>query len=163
MNIPGNIPGKMKHDGELLWFNGSLVNIRVSAATGSDRISVVENLLRFEDSPPLHVHRNEDEVFHILEGTMRFRVDGKDVVAHAGQWVLAPKGIPHTFRVESAAGARCLIITTGGDFERMVREMSEPTPVNQLPPHSAPTLEMIEALTQACARNNIDIIGPPLS
>ena len=80
-----------KPSGDLLWFNGTLVNIRLSAQSGADRINVMEHWLPFGDSPPLHIHRNEDEVFHLLEGTMRFRVYGMDIVAHAGQTLMAPK------------------------------------------------------------------------
>ena len=43
-----------------------------------------------------------------------------------GETVLAPKGVPHSFRVESREGARCLTITSGGDLENMIREMGEP-------------------------------------
>ena len=154
---------KTKTSDELLWFKGTLVNIRISAKSGADRISVVEHRMPYGESPPLHIHRNEDEVFHVLEGSMRFRVDGKDTVAHAGQIVLAPKGIPHSFRVESLTGARCLTITTGGDFENMVREMGVPAPSADMPPPVEPTPEMIIELTAACARNGIDIVGAPLS
>lgn len=149
--------------GELLWFNGTLATIRLSAKAGADGISVIEHLMPYGSSPPLHIHRNEDEVFHILEGVVRFQLAGKDTVAQAGQTLLAPKGIAHSYRVESAAGARCLTVTTGGDFEKMVREMSKVAPVAKLPPQEAPTPEVIAALTQACARNGIDIIGAPLS
>lgn len=154
---------KTKTADELLWFKGTLVNIRVSGTSGVDRISVIEHRMPYGESPPLHIHRNEDEVFHILEGTMRFHVDGKDTIAHAGQILLAPKGIPHSFRVESPAGARCLTITTGGDFENMVREMGVAAPSADMPPAVEPTPEMIAALTEACARNGIDVIGAPLN
>ena len=156
------IPAATGDAGELFWFKGTLVNIRVSAKAGADGISVVEHMMPYGESPPLHIHRNEDELFHVLEGTMRFHVGGKDTVAHAGQILLAPKGVPHTFRVESAVGARCLTITTGGDFENMVREMGAPAQFGDMPPAGEPTPEMIAALTEACARNGIDIIGPPL-
>jgi hypothetical protein len=40
--------------------------------------------------------------------------------------------------------------------------MSRPADSADLPPQRQPTPEMIEALTTACRRSNIDIIGPPL-
>ncbi|MEP9371227.1 cupin domain-containing protein [Mesorhizobium sp. KR1-2] len=158
----------MKHTimgkaGELLWFTDTLVTIRLPAGAGADGISVIEHRMPYGSSPPLHIHRNEDEVFHILEGTMRFNVAGKQLVAQAGQTVLAPKGIAHTYRVDSAAGARCLTVTTRGDFEKMVREVSRAAPAAEMPPRAAPTPEVIAALTEACARNGIDIVGAPLN
>jgi mannose-6-phosphate isomerase-like protein (cupin superfamily) len=151
------------NSGELFWFKGTLVNVRLSWNAGEDRVSVVEHYMPHGESPPLHIHRNEDEVFHILEGSMRIHIDGAERVARAGETVLAPKGVPHSFRVESAEGARCLTITSGGDFENMIREMGEPALCNELPPQVEPTPAMIIALYEACARNGIDIIGEPLS
>lgn len=149
--------------GELLQFPGSLMVVRVSATSNADRISVIENRMPYGESPPLHIHRNEDEIFHVLEGTVRFNVDGKDLIAHAGQTALAPKGIPHSFRVESKEGAVCLVITHGGDFERMVREVSVPTASTEVAPFAPPSPAAVASLIVACTRNHIDIVGAPLS
>jgi hypothetical protein len=124
------------------------------------------HVARSEDkSPPdclhLHSHRREDEVFHVLEGALRLRVGETELIAHAGETLVAPKGVPHTFRVESEE-ARFLTITVGRDFESMVREMSRPAG-DGLPPMAAPSEELRVALTDACARNNIEIVGPPLA
>lgn len=147
---------------ELFWFNNTLVAIQVSSAEGEDGLCVVEHLKPYGESPPLHVHRHEDEVFHILEGRLRFIVDRRERIAVAGETVIAPKGLPHTFRVESPEGARILTITRGSDFETMLRQASRPAERPDLPPASEPTPEMIEALTRICAKNGIDIVGPPL-
>ena len=149
--------------GELFWFKGTLANVRVSWNAGEDRVSVVEHYMRYGESPPLHIHRNEDEVFHILEGSMRIQIDGRESIAHAGQTVLAPKGVPHSFRVESREGARCLTITSGGDLEKMIREMGEPARNAGLPPHVESTPAMTAALAASCERNGIEIVGAPMS
>jgi quercetin dioxygenase-like cupin family protein len=148
---------------QLLWFLDTLVAIRLSAIAGADRISIIEHRMPYGSNTPMHVHRNEDEVFQILEGSMQFRIAGIDTVAHAGQIVLAPKGVPHAYRVKSLSGARCLTTTTGGDFERMVREMAKPASSADLQPHSEPSLHIQQALAMACARNGIDIVGAPIA
>lgn len=94
---------------------------------------------------------------------MRFEVDGKTIVAESGDTVLAPKGIPHRFIVESEEGARCLTIMTGHDFGSLVRDISSVFDSEDLPPAVAPTPAMIEKLVAAAAQNNIDIVGPPLA
>lgn len=46
---------------------------------------------------PLHLHRNDDEAWYVLEGTLCVRV-GKDVVeAPAGSAVFVPRGTAHTY------------------------------------------------------------------
>ncbi|RWA67434.1 cupin domain-containing protein [Mesorhizobium sp.] len=147
---------------ELLWFNNTLVAIQVSAADGEDGICVIEHRLPYGDSPPLRVHRNEDEIFHIIEGRMRFQINGHERMVGSGETVIAPKGLPHTFKVESPEGAHTLTVTRGSDFETMVRQASRPAERPNLPPPAEPTPEMIATLTRLCGKNGIDIVGPPM-
>ena len=44
-----------------------------------------------------HAHAAEDDAFYILEGELTFTVDGEEVVAGAGTFVLVPPGVPHSF------------------------------------------------------------------
>src|SRR5918996_445631 len=53
---------------EQLWFLNTLVTVHARHDQGEDGISVLESLAPYGDSPPLHVHRTEDELFHVLEG-----------------------------------------------------------------------------------------------
>jgi Cupin domain len=111
---------------------------------------VLESLAPCGDSPPLHVHWTEDELFHVLDGELRLQVADQDLRVGAGEATLAPKGIPHTYRVESPEGARWLVITTRGDFERFVRAFSRPAETPALPATAGPpTPEQAEALAVA--------------
>ena len=148
---------------ERRWFLETLVTIRVSHDAGDDGISVIESVAPYGDSPPLHIHRTEDELFHVLDGTMRLRVGDGELLADAGDVVLAPKGVPHTYRVESPEGARWLVTTTRGDFEAMVRAASRPAEREELPERTGPpTSEQQAALAAVCAAHGIDLVGPPL-
>jgi quercetin dioxygenase-like cupin family protein len=148
---------------ERLWFMDALVTIPVAHADGKDGVSIVEATAPFGDSPPLHVHRNEDELFHVLDGELRLHVGGSDVLLGAGQTALAPQGVPHSYRVESVHGARWLVVTTKGDFERVVRTVSRPAELAELPePSGPPTQEQADALAAVCSACNIDLVGPPL-
>ncbi|MCC6887827.1 MAG: cupin domain-containing protein [Hyphomicrobiales bacterium] len=109
-----------------LWFRDTRVMIRVSHGDGTDHISVLEHWAPMGDSPPLHLHRNEDEIFHLLEGEFRFRVGEKEQRFVAGETFIAPKGTPHTYRIESVAGGHWLTVTSGRDFEDFVRAFCRP-------------------------------------
>lgn len=147
---------------ELRWFGNTLISFNLSSSAGADGISVIEHWMPFGEAPPLHVHHREDEIFHIIEGQMRFQVGERELIGRAGETVLAPKGIPHAFRVESMLGARCLTIMRGADFETMARTASRPATHPDLPVAMAPTPDMIDRLVRICAENQIDIVGPPL-
>ena len=84
-----------------LWFLNGRLTFRRSAASGPDRVVITEQEMVQGDSPPLHRHEREDEVFHILEGLVRFRVGETEVLAHPGETLVGPKGVPHCFRIES--------------------------------------------------------------
>jgi quercetin dioxygenase-like cupin family protein len=146
-----------------LWFQNSLVTIRVSASDGQDGISILEHLVPYGFSPPLHLHRTEDEVFHVLEGEFRVKIKDQEHRLGPGDMLLAPKGVPHTYRVESAQGARGLAITARGDFERFVRAVSRPAERPELPPPAGPpSADAVQALKAAAAKHGIELVGPPL-
>ncbi len=59
----------------------------------------------------LHVHYADDEAWHILEGTLTFRFQDRQVEAPAGTTVFVPAGVPHSY-FEAHEPARYLIILT---------------------------------------------------
>lgn len=148
----------------LLWFLDTLVSVRVAHDDGADGISVLECHASFGHSPPLHVHHSEDEVFEVLDGELRVRLGDDEIHLVAGDVRLAPKGLPHTFRVESDEGARWRVTTTQGDFERFVRTVSRPATSAELPPPAgAPTPDQAVELAAAALAHEIELLGPPLS
>lgn len=74
--------------------------------------------------PPLHLHRNWDEAFYVLEGEMTFLIDGRTSAAPAGSFVFIPRGIPHTFWNESAEPARQLTVFTPAGIEAYFEEVT---------------------------------------
>jgi quercetin dioxygenase-like cupin family protein len=148
---------------EQLWFLNTLHTVRVRHDEGEDGISVMETLAPHGDSPPLHVHQTEDETFHMLEGELRVRAGDTEVKIGAGETILASKGVPHTYRVESREGARWLVITRRGDFERFVHALSRPAERPELPAAQGPlTPEQANTLAAAAREHGIELVGPPL-
>jgi hypothetical protein len=45
----------------------------------------------------MHIHRSDDEAWHVLEGSLRFRFADGEVDAPAGTTVFVPAGTPHTY------------------------------------------------------------------
>src|SRR5579883_1252442 len=43
---------------------------------------------------PLHNHHNE-QLSYVLEGALKFSIDGRDLVVHAGEVLLIPPHMPH--------------------------------------------------------------------
>ena len=64
------------------------------------------------DSGPsyLHIHHSDDEAWHVLEGSLRFRFEHGEMEAPAGSTVFVPAGVAHTYWVTEPS--RYLIILT---------------------------------------------------
>ena len=146
-------------EGEALWFLGALLTIKASAATTGGRMAVIENLAAEGPASPLHVHRNENEWFYVIEGELTFWVGGTVIVAPTGTFVFAPVGIPHTFSVTSSQ-ARFLLGTDPGGFEGFTRTVGEPAKALTLPPPPDGPPDFAR-LTAVAAEYGIEILGPP--
>jgi mannose-6-phosphate isomerase-like protein (cupin superfamily) len=70
----------------------------------------------FTRGPGPHQH-DEDDVFFVLEGTMRFFVGGAWIEAPKGSLVIAPAGTPHDFENRTAKRAGMLNVSVPGEFE----------------------------------------------
>jgi quercetin dioxygenase-like cupin family protein len=101
------------------------VRVVVGGQHTDGHLGLIEETLSPDfDGPPLHVHPDFDELFFVLEGELTFQVrDGLKTVA-AGEWLLAPRGVPHTFANHSDRPARALIAVTPAGFERYFRLVS---------------------------------------
>jgi uncharacterized RmlC-like cupin family protein len=58
----------------------------------------------------LHVHKSEDEAWHVLDGELTFRYADREEIVGPGTTVFVPAGVAHTY--SAGAGARYLIILT---------------------------------------------------
>ena len=65
------------------------------------RTIMIESELAYGEMPPLHVH-GADESFHVFEGSLTVYLGEDAVRLDAGETFVAPRGLPHTYRAESA-------------------------------------------------------------
>jgi mannose-6-phosphate isomerase-like protein (cupin superfamily) len=70
------------------------------------------------EGPGLHAHPNEDDSFYMLEGQLVFTVDGEEIVAGAGTFVLVPPGVSHSFRNRRDSVARFVNVHAPAGFDR---------------------------------------------
>jgi quercetin dioxygenase-like cupin family protein len=143
---------------EPLWFIGGLVYVHLDGERTGGAFALAERRARRGDMPPLHVHHRDDETFHLLDGEVTLHVGEQTIALTEGQTALAPRGVPHTYRVESET-ARWLVINSPAGFERFLRAAGEHATSEQLPPEGRPFDPA--ALAQHAAEQGIDILGPP--
>jgi mannose-6-phosphate isomerase-like protein (cupin superfamily) len=154
---------RQNHDSEDIWFLNSWVTVRRAHAEGPDGVSILEHRAPFGDTPPTHMHHDEDEVFHLLEGEVEFDLGGRRRRIGPGETVVAPRTVAHCFRVLSPEGARFLTLVVGGQFESFVREIGRPATARSLPSPSMPSPDAVDMLARIAAANRIAILGPPMA
>jgi len=141
-----------------LWFIDNCARIHVDAAASGGAFDLVEVEGRRGDMPPLHVHHGADETFYVVAGTVSLHLPEQSVELTAGESFLAPRDVPHVYRVESET-ARWLAVTTPGGFADFVREVSDDAESDGFPPlgreHDP------SRLADAAARQGIELLGPP--
>jgi quercetin dioxygenase-like cupin family protein len=79
---------------------------------------------------PRHLHRNDDEAWYVLEGTLCVQVGNEEIEAHAGSAVFVPRRTPHTYWNPGPNPARYLLVMTSNIY-RLIPEihgMKERTP-----------------------------------
>lgn len=131
--------------GAELEFLGTRVRI---LASGND-LGLVDHIeVPAGDMAPLHVHHAHDEGFYVLAGEVTLHMPGRAVTLQPGDFFLAPRGVPHTYRV-GGAPARWLVTSTPGGFERFVDEVA------------AGGVTDPAELAAVAARYDIEILGPP--
>jgi mannose-6-phosphate isomerase-like protein (cupin superfamily) len=73
------------------------------------------------DGPPLHMHREHQEAFYVVEGTVTFTVAEEEVEAPVGSFLMIPAGTMHTFANRAERPARCVNAYVPGGFEQYFR------------------------------------------
>lgn len=70
--------------------------------------------------PEAHAHETEDDSFYMLDGELVFTVDGEELTASMGTFVLVPPGVPHTFANHSDEPARFVNVHAPAGFDRRI-------------------------------------------
>lgn len=78
-------------------------------------LGMVEIIWQNGDATAPHVHKLEDEGFFMLEGELTLHLPGRtSVVARKGEFVWAPRDMPHYYQVTGKDGARVLVMEIPG-------------------------------------------------
>ena len=109
-------------DGERLRFSGAEFVIRASAQTTGGALGIIEEIDPLDT--PLHVHRDEDELFYVLEGEHVFRVGDSEHRVGPGGAVFGPRGVPHAQRRVVPRQGRILAIVTPAGLEGFFRDLA---------------------------------------
>lgn len=147
-------------DSRTVWFLDGTARILVGRTRGERGVAAVEVAMPQGSMPPLHV-QDEDEAVYVQEGEVTFYIGDEIVHAEARDHVVMPRGVPHTYRVESAGGARWVTMTSPGRYVDFVLAVARPAQADGFPPASESGLAQAVAFTAAAAAHGIELVGAP--
>lgn len=100
--------------------------IRTAADTAGELLEFELELSADGKVPGAHVHPEQEERFEVLEGTMRFRLGMRTIVARAGDRVVVPAGRVHRFANGGMSTARVRVeVQPALDMEQLLRTTAE--------------------------------------
>lgn len=148
-------------EGEALWILGGLYAFKaLNAETAAYTLVEVKAPDGF--AIPVHLHDDEEEGFYVAQGEATIFLGDQERRLAAGGFALAPRGVRHAFRLESADATLVLLLSPGPVHEAMFRAMGEPAPDRAVPPASREPTDPAQ-LAAIAARYGTRIVGPPPS
>ena len=154
---------------DLWWPYGPAVGrYTVKANAETSRGALIQLLVRESRGAavPLHVHHDTDETFYVITGAMTVEIGGERFEARAGDYVFAPRGVPHRWTVTSETAE--VFVTcgpagtegpSGVGLDAFFREVADPVGEGEKP---SPRMRD-EDFARRMMTYNIELLGPPLS
>jgi mannose-6-phosphate isomerase-like protein (cupin superfamily) len=81
-------------------------------------MSMVETSIAPGAGPTYHCHSREDETFYVVSGTAEIRLQGEIFTCTAGDRIVGPRNVFHTFRNVGETELKLIAIYTPGGFEQ---------------------------------------------
>lgn len=153
----GKLHRKPEQDNTYLFLT-DINSILVSGDDTNGEFCVVHCLVHENDGPPLHIHGSEDESFYVLDGELEMTLGDDTLRVKSGEYVFAPRGIPHTFKVKSKQ-ARFLVTAYPAGFDSFVKELGVPYVEGMEAQLEPPTPEFLQKLIEVSKKYDITFPG----
>lgn len=113
-----------------LGFSTILFKVLPSETNGG--LFIIEHQHLVHGGPRLHLHLYQEEWFYVIEGEVLFQVGDAQKRLRAGESILGPRMVPHTFSSVGEKPGRMLIaFSPAGKMEQFFRDAAVPNPPEQ--------------------------------
>lgn len=107
----------------------STILFKVLPSETNGGVFIIEHEHLTHGGPPLHLHLYQDEWFYVMEGEVLFQVGNEQKRLRAGDSILGPRMVPHTFSaVGDKPGRMVIAFTPAGKMEHYFRDAGVPNP-----------------------------------
>lgn len=141
-----------------VWWKTGRLTVKAGGAETGGRFAQLETDDPRGTATPLHVHRNEDETFYVIEGEISVLAGGERIDLAAGGFAFAPRDVAHAYIVRSER-ARLLTTLSPAGLEELFVACGVPVTSGQRP--AGEVLPALEELVRLFAGYGCEIVGPP--
>ena len=118
----------LKQEGKQLNILGDHQLIKLTGKDTNGQLTTI-----YQNNPPntqipMHMHKNEDEVYKVVKGEVEFVVGSKTILLRSGDVIFLPRNIPHTWKVVGSTNAEVYLDILPAGLENMFEEL------HKLPP-----------------------------
>ena len=121
----------------------------LGAETGNS-LSFRSQETEFDQGPPLHVHTEQDETFHVVSGNFRFIVGSEEVFASDGTTLFVPRNTPHSWLYLGKERGKLLSVLTPGIYDGFILDVPKAQRVGV----------SNQELGKLASENGTEIVGP---
>jgi mannose-6-phosphate isomerase-like protein (cupin superfamily) len=101
------------------------ITVRVSGEETDDAYSLFELSVPPNVGAGLHIDKDWDEWWHVVEGTFAFTLNGKQIELRAGGFAYGPKGIPHSFKNVGETIGKMVMLTMPSGLEKFFKSVHQ--------------------------------------
>src|SRR5580765_1957487 len=141
------------------WWKPGRMTVKAGGAETGHAFAQIESFDPRGTATPLHVHHNEDEAFYVVEGEVTVLVGGERIDLGAGDYLFAPRDVPHTTIVTSESARYITTISPAG-LEDLFVELGLPVSEGEQPEEAA--LPPMPEVARRFGAYGVEILGPPL-
>jgi mannose-6-phosphate isomerase-like protein (cupin superfamily) len=117
-----NVPAEQK---ETLSVAGNTITVKIAGNETDNAYSLFELNVPPNVGAGLHIDKNWDEFWHVVEGTFAFTLDGKQIQLSAGGFPFGSKGIPHSFKNVGETTGKLIMLTKPSGLENFFKTVHE--------------------------------------
>lgn len=137
---------------QLKGVNANVLDVKVSGSDTNGELAIFEQTsLSPGRGTPLHIHKTQDEVFQVIEGSYKFRVGGDTHDLGAGDSIFLPRLVPHAWTQISEKGKMTVIVQPAGKLEEFFVTMAA---LDHEPNQSE--------IAKIFLDNEMEVVGPPM-
>jgi quercetin dioxygenase-like cupin family protein len=126
------------------------LTFKVSTEDSDGALLIVEIAHHAKGGPARHVHHNQDEWFHVIEGEYILEIGGERFRLRPGDSAFGPRGVPHGWvHVTDGPGRIAFVVAPAGQLEPFFHEITKANGPAPRDPAFWPPYDMA-------------LIGPPL-